>query len=103
MQKFKNIILRAFTNVNKNGIVVFLHSMKANGWGGAVDVEIHSFLTLALYGSGQPHTPAALLRGKSQRHSQNRKVGELHSRSGRIRKEGNFLPLRDSNPGLSRP
>jgi len=34
VQKFRNIILMAFTNVNKNGTVVLLHTMKANkgGW-----------------------------------------------------------------------
>jgi hypothetical protein len=34
VQKFRNIILRAVTNVNNNGIVVLLHSMKANKGGG---------------------------------------------------------------------
>ena len=43
-------VVMAFTNVNKNGIVVLFHFMKANK---GVDVEIHSFLTSALYCGGQ--------------------------------------------------
>lgn len=90
----------AFTNVNKNGTVVLLHSMKANKGGGRRDPLI---LNLGVILWWLASTPAALLRGKSQRCSLKRKVGELQSRSGRIRKEGNLLPLPDSNPVLSRP
>jgi len=99
VQKFRIIILRAFTNVNKNGIVVFLHSMKANKEGELRDSLI---LNLGVTWWSASH-PGRFIPGEQPAYSLNRKVGLLQSRSGRIRVQGKLLPLPDSNLALSRP
>lgn len=54
MQKFINIILRVFTNVNKNDIVVLLHYMKANKGGGCRDPLILNLGVICWWSASHP-------------------------------------------------
>ena len=68
-----------------------------------VEVQLHSFFTSALNGSGQPYTPApaTLPPGKQPRHPLNQMLDWPQSQSGDFGEEKNLLSLSRFKPRIN--